>query len=44
MGDIAMGKSSRGEKYDFGNKDDDKNIRPDPAKNKKKRKKTNNKH
>lgn len=41
-----MGKSSRAEKYDFGNEDDDKNIRPDPARNKKKTKKnkTNNKH
>ena len=32
-----MGKSSRAEKYDFGNEDDDKNIRPDPAKTKKKK-------
>ena len=38
MGDIGMGKSSRAEKYDFGNEDDDKNIRPDPARNKKKTK------
>lgn len=39
MGEISMGKSSRAEKYDFGNEDDDKNIRPDPAKTKKKKEK-----
>ena len=39
MGEISIGKSSRAEKNDFGNVDDDKNINPDTAHKKKKTKK-----
>lgn len=38
MGEISIGKSSRAEKNDFGNVDDDKNINPDTAQKKKQRK------
>ena len=47
MGEISIGKSSRAEKNDFGNVDDDKNINPDTAQKKKKnekKKRRNHKH